>query len=174
MTKLKIILDSNTINALIDCPTEDIETIAQKCELLNCDTLKRELENTKKVNPELYEKAIIMLNKFNIEECFIFGFADWNDTSFNENSYGFLDNNKKNKNLNVKMLDYETIDVHNSIHPNAFVLKKESDRQIAQVGALHNVDILVTNDVNFYKHSKKTSTKTMNFTEFYKFIKKYN
>jgi len=169
MNKLKIVLDSNTLNELAECSSEIIEILSQKCKLLNCNTLIRELENVKQSQPDLYSKSHSALKKFQSGMNFVFAFANSIKGVRNENTYGFLTKRDINKDINVKMLTSKAFKLYKSIHPNAVTPKKESDRQIAQIASLHNADLIVTNDRSFYNG---LGNKVMKFNEFLNWILK--
>lgn len=173
MTKLKIVFDSNILDQLAklyENNSDDFNLIVQKCELMNCDTLSRETKNTENSNSEQYKKNIEILNKFCITNNYVFAFRTKNSPQ-KENTYGYLTKNDLGTNKHVKMLNSKAYQTYKTIHPNGITEKRESDKQIALIACLHNADVLVTNDKDFYKHSKNTSTKTMKFDEFLEYLK---
>lgn len=170
MKKIRIVLDSNTLNKLVNCSAKDIEILSRKCELLNCNTLIRELENIQPTNPELYNKICSILKKFQSCRGFVFSFANPVKEIRNENTHGFLTKNDIDKNINVKMLNSKAFKDYKSIHPNATVLKRESDRQIALIASLCNANFIVTNDGDFYDDLRDATIKRMKFDEFINWI----
>ncbi len=173
MAKIRVVFDNNIINILADCSQDLIVQIAAKCELLNCDELKNQLEKVRHIKNNLYIKAKSILKHFEINNCFAFALVDWNNTNKADekfiNTYGFVDWNAKDKNK-VKLIEYKDVEIYSKIHKNGINPKHEEDRQIALIASMYDADILITEDKKFYKCIKKTNLKVLNFEEFLKFL----
>lgn len=171
MKKIKIVLDNNSLDKFIECPSEVQEIIINNCELIICDTLTRECEDIKTSDDKKYNKIILFLKKIKKIDCFMFAFKRKNSMNV-ENIHGFL--TKKdigNSNKSIRMLNDKSYNVYKNIHPNATSKKAESDRQIALIASLHNADILITEDGRFYNHLRKNNIRVMTVDEFIKHLK---
>ena len=58
MAKIRVVFDNNIINILADCSQDLIVQIAAKCELLNCDELKNQLEKVRHIKNNLKIECI--------------------------------------------------------------------------------------------------------------------
>lgn len=168
--KLRVLFDSNILNKLVNCSEQKINIIAEKCELLNCEDLIEELNSMRINKCELFNKIKEILEKFQIETGNIFSFIAYEDiekigNTRNNNTHGYVDWNQDER-PKVKMMTYKDVEVYSKIHPNTKNKKHENDRQISIVASAYEVDCLVTEDKDYYKHIQNTGLKVMNFEEF--------
>lgn len=160
---MKILIDNNVLDELVNLSEDKIQLIKTKCEILYCDTSVREFNNINLSNPDKYQKIKTVLEQLQVTKVSLFGLADYNNLNI-ENASGFSIDNS------FRMIGYKDVDVYKSIHPNATNFIKESDRQLALVASTHNVNIIITNDNDFYKHLIKTQIKPMKLEEFITYL----
>lgn len=160
---MKILIDNNVLDELVNLSEDKIQLIKTKCEILYCDTSIREFNDIKLSDQKKYQKIKDLLDQFHATHVSLFGLVDWNNLQY-ENVSGFSDID------NFSMITYEDVEVYQSIHPNAKNFKKESDRQLALMASANNVDIILTNDNDFYKHLIKTQIKPMKLEEFITYL----
>ncbi len=163
---MKILIDNNVLDELVNLSEDKIQLIKTKCEILYCDTSVREFNNINLSNPDKYQKIKTVLEQLQVKKVSLFGLADYNNLNI-ENASGFSIDNS------FRMIGYKDVDVYKSIHPNATNFIKESDRQLALVASTHNVNIIITNDNDFYKHLIKTQIKPMKLNEFIDYLKTF-
>lgn len=172
--KIKIILDCNTFDKLINYSSDDINLIIEKCTILNCHTLRMEIDKAKISNPEKHAKIIEIFEILDKENCSLFGFLDWRYDSIDDinNNIGPLHNWNDTNKLKAAIISYNDYDNYKKIHPNATKIKAEQDKQITLVASTHDFDILVTEDVTFRNHYTKLNKTVLSVCEFMIYLKK--
>ena len=90
--KLKIFLDNNIFDKLIELPIKELNVLKQKCVMYTCDTILKELNEFREKEAEKRPKIDILLEGIQIVKTAFFGFCTYNNPH-PENIGGFATGN---------------------------------------------------------------------------------